>query len=307
MPTIWIVTGVTFVVSGLIVLALVYAFTEKEASVAERLTSLTAPGADAPKESFGVRQAKLVKDAAASLGRLMPATAAKQASQAQMMMTRAGYRSADAILVMRGAKVLSPVFFVALVLVTGLYRLNPILVIVVALVIGFVLPESWLLWRIKARQKRLRLALPDGLDLMVICVEIGLGLDQALLKVSQELRVVHPELSDELNLVNLEMRVGKTRIEALRELANRTGSEEIRTLVAMLIQTERFGTSIASSLRVHSDELRIRRRQKAEELSAKTTVKMVGPLVFFIFPALMVVILGPAVITLVRQLLPALK
>jgi len=306
MPTIWLMTGATFVLSLIVCLGLVYAFTEKEATVAERLSSLADPTSDEPKESFASKQTRLAKEAAASLGRMMPAAAAKQVSKSQLMMTRAGYRSADAVLVMRGAKVLSPIFFVALAFATGLYRYSFFLVIV-ALVIGIVLPESWLLWRIQVRQRRLRLALPDGLDLMVICVEIGLGLDQALMKVAQELRVVHPELADELNMVNLEMRVGKTRIEALRELANRTGSEDIRTLVGMLIQTERFGTSIAQSLRVHSDELRTRRRQRAEELSAKTTVKMVGPLVFFIFPALMVVILGPAVITLVRQLLPALK
>ena len=238
---------------------------------------------------------------------MMPAAAAKQASKAQLMMTRAGYRSADAILIMRGLKFLSPIVFVALALLTGVYRYNPFLVLLIAAVMGWMLPETWLVWRIKARQKRLRLGLPDGLDLLVICVEIGLGLDQSLMKVAQEMRVAHPELSDELQMVNLEMRVGKTRAEALRELARRTGSEDIKTLVAMLVQTERFGTSIAQSLRIHSDELRTRRRQRAEELSAKTTVKMVGPLVFFIFPALMVVILGPAVLTLVRQLLPALK
>ena len=120
------------------------------------------------------------------------------------------------------------------------------------------------------------------------------------MRVSQELKVTHPELSEELQLVNMEMRVGKSRIEALRELARRTGLDDIQALVAMLVQTERFGTSIAQSLRVHSDDLRTKRRQRAEELSAKTTVKMVPPLVFFIFPALMVVILGPAVITLMR-------
>jgi tight adherence protein C len=118
---------------------------------------------------------------------------------------------------------------------------------------------------------------------------------------------VHPELSEELQMVNFEMRVGKTRIEALRELARRTGLDDLKSLVAMLIQTERFGTGVSQSLRVFSDELRTKRRQRAEELSAKTTVKMVGPLVFFIFPALMVVVLGPAVITLIRQMLPALK
>jgi tight adherence protein C len=128
-----------------------------------------------------------------------------------------------------------------------------------------------------------------------------------LMKTSQELRITHRELSEELQLVNLEMRIGKSRVEALRELARRTGVEDIKSLVAMLIQTERFGTSVAQSLRVFSDDLRTKRRQRAEEASAKTTVKMVPPLVFFIFPALMVVILGPAVIAMIRQFLPALQ
>jgi tight adherence protein C len=171
--------------------------------------------------------------------------------------------------------------------------------------LGYLLPDFWLTWRVRARQRRLRRALPDALDLLVICVEAGLGLDQALMKVAQELRITHRELSEDLQLVNLEMRVGKSRIEALHELGRRTGLDDIKSLVAMLVQTERFGTSIAQSLRVYSDDMRIKRRQRAEEMSAKTTVKMVPPLVFFIFPALLVVILGPAIITIVRQLVPA--
>jgi tight adherence protein C len=148
----------------------------------------------------------------------------------------------------------------------------------------------------------LRLALPDGLDLLVICVEVGLGLDQALMRVASELLIVHPELSEELQLVTAEMRVGKTRIEALRELGRRTGLDDIKSLVGMLIQTERFGTSIAQSLRIYSEDLRTKRRQRAEQLSAKTSVKMVPALVFFIFPALMAVILGPAVILLMHTM-----
>jgi tight adherence protein C len=147
------------------------------------------------------------------------------------------------------------------------------------------------------------LAVPDGLDLLVICVEAGLGLDNALLRVSQELQITHPELSEELQLVTAEMRLGKTRTDALRELARRTGLDDLKALVAMLVQTERFGTSIAQSLRVHSDDLRMKRRQRAEELAAKISVKMVPVLVFFIFPALMIVILGPAFIAIARQLL----
>jgi len=218
------------------------------------------------------------------------------------MMIRAGYRSPEAVQAIEGAKILLPILLLALVLFTGIYRYNAFSVLLFAVVLGYLIPEGWLLWRIQVRQHRIRQGLPDGLDLLVICVEVGLGLDQALLRVSQELRIVHPELSEELQMVNLEMRVGKTRLEALRELARRTGLEEIKALVAMLIQTERFGTSVAQSLRVHSDDLRTRRRQRAEEMSAKTTVKMVPPLVFFVFPALMVVILGPAVITLMREL-----
>jgi len=136
----------------------------------------------------------------------------------------------------------------------------------------------------------------------VICVEAGLGLDQALMKVSQDMKIAHPELSEELQFVNLEMRIGKTRIDALRELARAPDLMTSSRWSPMLIQTERFGTSIAQSLRVYSDDMRLKRRQRAEEMSAKTSVKMVPALVFFIFPALMVVILGPAIITLMHQL-----
>ena len=167
---------------------------------------------------------------------------------------------------------------------------------------GFILPDFWLGRQVKARQRLLRLALPDALDLLVICVEAGLGLDQALLYVSQELRIAHPELCEEFDLVNAEVHVGKTRMEALRSLATRTGVDDLQALVATLVQTDRFGTSVAQSLRIHSDDLRTKRRQRAEEMAAKTTVKMVFPLVFFIFPALFVVILGPAVITMLRVL-----
>jgi tight adherence protein C len=184
---------------------------------------------------------------------------------------------------------------------TGAYVEQPFL-LVVALGFGYMAPDIWLSRKVNRRQHRLRLSLPDALDLLVICVEAGLGLDQAILRVAEELKHVHPELSEEMRLVNLEMRLGKTRLEALRALSSRTGVDDIKALVAMLVQTERFGTSVAQSLRVHSDALRIKRRQRAEEQAAKAPVKMVPVLVFFIFPALLVVILGPAVIALSRQL-----
>ena len=185
---------------------------------------------------------------------------------------------------------------------TGFYKNNPLILFLVAVVMGYLLPDMWLTRRVRARQQTLRLALPDALDLLVICMEAGLGIDQALLYVSQELTIAHPELCEEFDLVNAEMHVGKTRLDALRSLATRTGVDDIQALVATLIQTDRFGTSIADSLRIHSDALRTKRRQRAEEMAAKTTVKMVFPLVFFIFPALFVVIMGPAVISMIHTL-----
>jgi tight adherence protein C len=299
----WVVTSVTFLVVFIVVLVLVYASTPEEARVAGRLSRLLDPGRTATVRGFLRLQNQRIRAVLTSLGKVLPAAGGRQgATRAQLMMIRAGYRSDDAMQVMRGVKVLSPVVCVLFVYFTGLYRFSPFFVLLLALLAGILLPEVWLLWRIKARQERLRQGLPDGLDLLVICVEVGLGLDQALLRVAQELRIVHRELSEELQMVNLEMRVGKSRVEALKELARRTGSEDIKSLVGMLVQTERFGTSVAQSLRIHSDELRTKRRQRAEEMSAKTAVKMVAPLVFFIFPALMAVILGPAMITLMRQL-----
>jgi tight adherence protein C len=304
---VWGITAATFLGTVAILAALFYAFAPSEIGIGQRLSRLAnASAAPTYDTRFADRQKERVRDTLAGLGKLMPGDPT-MTPRGQLLMVRAGYRSQQAVLAMRGLKLAVPAVLVVLVFTTGFYRLNPYMFPVLAAIVGYLVPEGWLVWRVHARQHRLRRALPDCLDLLVICVEAGLGLDQALMKVAQEMRVTHRELSDELQLVNLEMRIGKGRIDALRELARRTGLEDIKSLVAMLIQTERFGTSVAQSLRVYSDDLRTKRRQRAEEMSAKTTVKMVPPLVFFIFPALMVVILGPAVITLLRQLMPALQ
>jgi tight adherence protein C len=303
----WTLTTITFLAIVGISAALLYAFAPSEVSVAGRLSRFLRPTeAAADKTGLEEKESGKVRGTLISLGKHMPMNAGKDSSS-RLLLVRAGYRSPSAIFVIRGVQVLLPAALAALVFISGVYRGNPILYLLIALIAGYILPEFWLGRRVRARQQRLRKGLPDALDLLVICVEAGLGLDQALLRVSQELHITHRELSDELQLVNLEMRVGKTRLEALRELGRRTGLDDIKALVAMLIQTERFGTSVAQSLRVHADDMRIKRRQRAEEMGAKTSVKMVPPLVFFIFPALMVVILGPAVISLVRQLLPTLK
>ena len=300
---IWILTAFTFIATAGVVVALVYAFSPGEVSIATRLARLagvTGPAQDEPK--FAEREKERVRDTFANVGKMLPAPTTDKATRTQLLMIRAGYRSPEALLAMRGVKLLCPAAALAGVYFSGLYRINVFFIPVVAFALGFLLPDMWLTWRVSSRQHKLRRGLPDALDLLVICVEAGLGLDQALLKVSQDMKISHPELSEELQFVNLEMRIGKTRIDALRELARRTGLDDIKALTAMLIQTERFGTSIAQSLRVYSDDMRIKRRQRAEEMSAKTSVKMVPPLVFFIFPALMVVILGPAIITLMHQL-----
>ena len=296
----WAITSITFAATVFVVMALVYAFTAGNLPIGERLTRLWHP--PAPKEervSFKEKQKERAGKALGEVGKLLP-TSPKDMSSTQRLMVRAGYRKPEAVMALQGVKILLPLGLLSLVYFTGLYNQNPIFILAIAAVAGYLLPDFWLTSRIRKRQRIIRLALPDALDLLVVCVEAGLALDQALLRVSQELRIAHPALCDELEIVNGEMRVGKARVDALRDMAARTGVDDLKSLVAMLIQTDRFGTSVAQSLRVHADQLRILRRQRVEEMAAKTTVKMVPALVFFIFPAIFVVILGPAVITIAR-------
>jgi tight adherence protein C len=235
------------------------------------------------------------------LSKAIPLSAA-DISRTRAWLVQAGYRDAIDVNYYFGARVLMGfVGFGAVALSTGFDNL-PLLIGVAGL--GFLLPRFILKRMIKARQHLITLGLPDALDLTVICVEAGLGLDQALMRVGQDLHHAHPDLSDEFHLVNLEMRAGKPRVEALRNLVERTGVDDIRSLVGTLIQTDRFGTSVAQALRVHSDSLRTERRQRAEEQAAKTTIKMVPPLVIFVLPSIIFVTIGPAVIELIRQLGP---
>lgn len=297
----WTFATVTFIAVVAIMGALVYALVPGEFGIAGRLSRLLNVAVPVREANFNEKQRERVRQTLASVGALV--SSKTQSSRSQLMMVRAGFRRPEVMQAINGLRLLLPFLFVAIAFFSGLYRWNAFLVLAVAALIGYMLPEIWLVGRIRARQHRLRLAVPDGLDLLVICVEAGLGLDHALLRVSEELAITHPEFSDELQLVTAEMRLGKTRTDALRELARRTGLDDIKALVAMLVQTERFGTSIAQSLRVHSDDLRMKRRQRAEEMAAKISVKMVPVLVFFIFPALMIVVVGPAFIAIARQIL----
>jgi tight adherence protein C len=213
---------------------------------------------------------------------------------------QAGYRESRHMTIYQGVRVLGAVIgFVSVLLISGL-KSPPLLVGVTGL--GFFIPRFFLKRMINERQSRIRLGMPDALDLTVICVEAGLALDQAMMRVGEDLRHAHPDLSDEFYLMNLELRAGKPRAEALRNLYNRTVVDDIKSLVTTLVQTDRFGTSVAQALRVHSDSLRTERRQRAEEQAAKTTIKMVPPLVVFVLPSIIIVTLGPAIIQLYRTL-----
>lgn len=226
-------------------------------------------------------------------------------SEIQQRLIQAGYRHAGAAAIYFALRILSVAAFGAAGLAgAALVGGRPAMLMVGAMTAlgGWILPRYFVSRRIRKRQGEITRALPDTLDLMVVCVEAGLGLNQALVRVSEEIEHVSRMMSEELMLTNLEIRAGTPRDEALRNLGERTGVSDVRSLTAMLNQTDRFGTSIATALRVHADTMRTKRRQRAEEAAAKTTIKLVFPLVLFIFPAMFVVILGPAILHILRQM-----
>lgn len=203
-----------------------------------------------------------------------------------------------------GAKICLPILFLVIFFILKLFifrlmetQMTVIVTVVVGL-LGFYLPDIWLRQITDKRKERLFKGLPDALDLLVVCVEAGMGLDSAIHRVGQEIKVSNPDLSNEFALMTLEMRAGKSRQEALKNLSARTDIAEMSSLVTLLIQTDKFGTSVAKALTTFSDSFRVKRFQKAEEIAAKLPVKILIPLIFFIFPALFIVILGPAVINI---------
>ena len=224
----------------------------------------------------------------------------------------AGIRHAAASLAFFGVKTVLALglpllaYFMVLISAPELQFQGSLVVVLVAAALGYYLPNIVLDRLIFVRQREIFEVFPDALDLMTVCVEAGLGVEAALVRVADEMQHKSEALAEELHLVTLELRAGLERARALRNLAARTGVEEVEGFVAMIIQAERFGTSIAASLRVHSDMLRTRRRQRAEEAAAKIALKLLFPLIFFIFPSLMLVLLGPAMIQIYRILLPTM-
>jgi tight adherence protein C len=229
----------------------------------------------------------------------------------QRRLIRAGYRNPNALKVLYGAKaifgVLVPVVATVVILNSSFQQTNKIFGILASVAVGFFGPNEFVRMAAKRRQKHIQRGLANSLDLMVVCVESGLGLDQAIMQVAKELEHAHPEISEELAIVNLELKAGKRRAEALRNLADRTAVEDLKKLVAVLIQADRFGTGVAQSLRGHSDYMRVQARQVAEEKAAKLGVKLVFPIFFCILPSLFVVTVGPVAMKIMRELVPMMN
>ena len=282
------------------------------------LHDLAAPGAgsaaaaDAAGASWAGATAS-VSSSAATLSATSPVPADPELGLVRQRFLHAGIRHPQAVAAFFGFKALRTltlpmVTFVAGTL-TGALPRGPValaLALLLPAALGYWGPSLLLAQRVRERQRLIFEAFPDALDLMTVCVEAGLGTEAALLRVAADLAPQSPALADELRLVNLELRAGATRERALRNLALRTGVEEVEAFVTTLIQAERFGTRVAQALRVHADTLRTLRRQRAEEAAAKIALKLLFPLIFFIFPALMVVLLGPAILQIRRVLLPAM-
>jgi tight adherence protein C len=244
------------------------------------------------------------------IGSRVPSSEAEVANL-KVDLIRAGFRSDAALPVFYGVRIVVTLAML-LVCIMLLARMpeNPVLKLALmasGIGAGWILPRFFLEKKVAKRQEVLRLSLPDALDLMVVSIEAGLGLDQAIQHVARELYGSHPELSDEMSLVTLEMRHGKRRSEALKNFAERTGEAEFRKLVAILVQNDRFGTSMGESLRTHSDFLRVRRRQEAEERAGKVGVKLVFPIFFFILPSMLIVAAGPGLLQVFKYLFPMMK
>lgn len=235
----------------------------------------------------------------------------EEISQRRKIMAMAGYRKPGNMVMFYGSKALFAILLPALFLLTNalsgqvLSQKETMILIVLSALLGYFAPNMWLHLAIAKRQEKIREGFPDALDLMVVCVEAGMGLDQAIKRISDEMKIRNKVISDEFSLMNLEIRAGRSRQDAMRNLAVRTGVDDVKSLVTLLIQTDKFGTSIAQALRIHASSMRTKRRQRAEELAAKLPVKMLFPLILFIFPCLFIVVIGPGIIRIYRSLIQA--
>jgi len=268
---------------------------------------VTASGADPNLHQQVAHPSLAFRDLLKKLGNLVPASP-KDTTIMQRRLIRAGFRNHNALRVLYGAKfamaVLVPLLMFGPIATSSWESSSKFMAMLASVAIGFFAPNEYVRMRASARQKQIRRGLPNALDLMVVSVESGLGLDQAVVQVAKELENAHPEISEEFSLMTLELKAGKRRIEALRNLAERTAVEDLKKLVAVLIQADRFGTSVAATLRNHAEFMRVQARQVAEEKAAKLGVKLVFPIFFCILPSLFVVTVGPMAVKVVRELIP---
>ncbi len=312
-----VITFSVFAVTAIGVLSLFFWSGGREESLAHRLQEVVAPAGETPPiPSLRAREwvARLwgkSDPVARQSEEIVSRVTSDDISGNHLLLTRAGYRSATAGRIYGWIRIAAPLLFPAVLFAAakaiGMPDKTIFLLAVAGVAAALSLPAAFLRSKARKRQEAITDALPDALDLLTVCVEAGLGINSAFLRISEEFRLSSPTLSEEFDIVNREMMAGKPRMEALRALSDRTGVEDVKSLVAMLIQTERLGTSLAQSLRVHSDALRVRRRQRAEEAAAKTTIKLVFPLVFLLFPSLFIVILGPGVLQILHVLFPSIN
>ncbi|MEX0794779.1 MAG: type II secretion system F family protein [Pirellulaceae bacterium] len=293
-----------------IVYALFSILSPDQSRAEDRLEGIRDPlrkGGDKDKNKGGA-MARMLEKASPTLAKPLQPANEKDANKLKDKLSHAGFRSEGAPTAFLGMKFAS--LMVGLVasgsafFLIAQYDLIGMLKAVLILAFMFYLPDIGLWYLGKTRKQQIFLGLPDALDLMVVCVEAGLGLDQAMRRVSDEMKRTYRVIAEEFGTCNFQLQVGRARVEVLHELGSRTGVDDLRSLAAILIQADKFGSSIAQALRVQSDAMRTRRRQIAEEKAAKTAVKMIFPLVFFIFPGIFVVLVGPAAITVVREMLP---
>jgi len=283
---------------------------------AERLDELRHPGSQRAREQGAAkkkseRMSQVIQSAAPALAKPLQSQDKKTVDRLKTRLANAGFRGETASTVFLGLK------FIGLLVGLGIGGImllraehineKALVGLVLPAVLMFYLPSIVLFLIAKSRQQAIFLGLPDALDLMVVCVEAGLGLDQAMRKVSEEMKKIYPIIAEEFGLANLQLQMGRPRNEVLHELGVRTGVSDVRSLVGVIIQADKFGSSVAQALRVQSDSMRVRRRQLAEEKAAKTAVKLIFPLVLFIFPGIFVVLVGPAAITMIREMLPTMR
>lgn len=309
-----VILALIFITVTAVILGVIFLFTKKD-QLLRRLGRLlpSQPQAEVNSNVDGLLREEQKGPVARFTRPLHNLVAPKEGSTRKKMrlkLIRAGFRGELSFYNFIAAKIVLTLALPSIyALVRFFYKLTPDVILsgVLLAALGYFIPDFVVWANIRARQDRINRALPDALDLMVVCVESGYGLDMTFKRVGEEMRIINPDISDEFSLTNMEIRAGRTRDESFKEMALRTDVAEVQSLMTMLTQTSRFGTSLAKALRIHADAMRIKRRQLAEEQAGKSAVKLVFPLILFIFPSLLIVLAGPAFIRIYQALIPALE